>query len=230
MSCMSWHKQEFPGMIVTIDGPAGTGKSTVARQLAESIGFEYLDTGAMYRMLAVQSLHRRVDLNDPQALEEVAAQAHLCFEGGAALLNGVDVSDRLRTPEVAVTASIVAQNPCVRSILVDRQREMARSLNIVCEGRDQGTVVFPNAECKFFLTAIAEIRAQRRFEELQAQGKEVIFEQLLEDQNERDHRDANREIAPLRPADDATLIDTSTMTVDEVVQQLSALVRARMSS
>lgn len=212
------------GMIVTIDGPAGTGKSTVARQLASVLGFEYLDTGAMYRMIATHAIQADVPLQDLTAIAELARDVEIDFQDGAALLNGVDVSGELRTPEVAVAASMVAQNPNVRTILVSRQRQLAQGRDIVCEGRDQGTVVFPAAECKFFLTAAPEVRAERRVKELQAQGKEVSFEQLLVEQNERDERDENRDVAPLRAADDAELIETTELSIEEVVQLLQSRV------
>lgn len=217
-------------MIVTIDGPAGTGKSTVAKRLAAVLGFEYLDTGAMYRMIAAQAVSAKIDLNDPQAIFQIARDARIDFQQGAALLNGIDVTGQLRDSEVTVAASLVAQNPQVREVLVERQRELAQGRNIVCEGRDQGTVVFPAARCKFFLTASAEIRAQRRFSELQSQGKEVAFEQLLAEQNERDLRDETRPIAPLKPAPDAELVDTSSLTIDSVVHLLQEGVAAKMKS
>lgn len=217
-------------MIVTIDGPAGTGKSTVAKRLAAVLGFEYLDTGAMYRMIACQAVSANIDLNDPQAVFEIAREARIDFQQGVALLNGIDVTGQLRGSEVTVAASLVAQNPQVRDVLVERQRELAEGRNIVCEGRDQGTVVFPAATCKFFLTATAEIRAQRRFSELQSQGKEVAFEQLLAEQNERDLRDETRPIAPLKPAPDAELVDTSSLTIDSVVHLLQEGVAVKMKS
>lgn len=214
-------------MIVTIDGPAGTGKSTVAKQLAAALGFEYLDTGAMYRMIAVLAVEEDADLESAVVVADIAKQAELNFQDGAAILNGKDVSSKLREPEVAVAASVVAQNHKVREKLVDRQRELAAERDIVCEGRDQGTVVFPQAEAKFFLTATSEVRAKRRLQELLDQGKEVLFEQLLEEQNERDKRDENRPVAPLKPADDAVLVDSTELTIADVVSQLEKIVHQR---
>lgn len=216
-------------MIVTIDGPAGTGKSTVARQLAASLGFEYLDTGAMYRMIAVLAVEKDADLEDFNAVATLAKESEVDFYNGSAMLNGRDVSSKLREPEVAIAASVVAQNQKVRERLVERQREMAAERDIVCEGRDQGTVVFPNAEAKFFLTATSEVRAKRRLQELLDQGKEVLFEQLLEEQNERDKRDENRPVAPLKPADDAVLVDSTEMTIEQVVGKLKDIVEQRTS-
>lgn len=207
-------------MIVTIDGPAGTGKSTVARELAQMLGFEYLDTGAMYRMIALEVLRSGIDVRAEQAVARVAGESALDFQDGAALLNGEDVSSQLRTPAVAVAASQVAQNPEVRELLVERQRQLADGRNIVCEGRDQGTIVFPQAEHKFFLTATPEVRAERRLQEMQAQGKAVDFEQLLAEQNARDERDQNRTLAPLQPAADACLVDTTQLDLEAVIALL----------
>ncbi len=210
-------------MIVTIDGPAGTGKSTVAKNLAEALGFEYLDTGAMYRMIALQAAAENVDLKDSNAIAQLAARTQIDFQNGKAILNDNDVSGQLS--DFGLSASIVAQNAEVRDVLVQRQRELAENRDIVCEGRDQGTVVFPKAECKFFLTASAEIRAERRLNELLKDGKEVTYQQLLDEQNERDQRDENREVAPLKPAVDAEIIDTTTLSIEEVVAALEELVR-----
>lgn len=217
-------------MIVTIDGPAGTGKSTVARRLAEALGFEYLDTGAMYRMIAVKTLADGADPEDPDAVAAVADAARMDFSGGRPLLNGVDVGSQLRTSEATRVASLVAQIPAVREALVARQREIAGRSNIVCEGRDQGTVAFPHAECKFFLTADPLERARRRHRDLIDQGQEVDFEELVREQHERDRRDEERAIAPLKPAADAAVIETTSLDADAVVELLAVRVRARMTS
>ncbi|WP_437186369.1 (d)CMP kinase [Planctomicrobium sp. SH668] len=214
-------------MIVTIDGPAGTGKSSVARKLASEIGFQFLDTGSMYRMVSLLTLDAEIDPQDEGAVESLTKATRMALSGGVILMNGENVEGRIRTPDVARTASIVAQHPSVRSLLVERQREIANSSNIVCEGRDQGTVAFPNAQCKFFLTAAPEVRATRRQLEMESQGKEVNFDELLADQLARDQRDEQREISPLRPAHDAILVDTSLMTFDEVVAALKGHVEAR---
>jgi CMP/dCMP kinase len=215
-------------MIVTIDGPAGTGKSTAARLLADELGFQYLDTGAMYRMVALESERQQVDPREARAVAELTASLHIDFNDGRALLNGNDVSRQLRSAEVSRRASVVAQNPHVREILVRRQRELARQRNIVCEGRDQGTVVFPDAECKFFVTADPEVRARRRMLDLQSQGHEVDFDDLLREQSERDGRDQTRAIAPLKPAPDALIVDTTRLSIDEVVGVLKSHVEERI--
>lgn len=207
-------------MIVTIDGPAGTGKSTVARHLATALDFDYLDTGAMYRMLAWKALQTNTDLTDHAALARLAAAAEFDFDDGVSLLNGTPLGPELRTADVSRAASFVAQAPQVRDVLVARQRDLARNRNIVCEGRDQGTVVFPQAEFKFFLTATPEVRARRRLHDLAGQGIAAEYDDLLQDQLERDARDLNRAVAPLRPAPDAVLVDTTNLSIQRVIELL----------
>ena len=216
-------------MIVTIDGPAGTGKSTVARQLAAVLGFEFLNTGAMYRAVALACLQRGVRTDSAVEADALAATLSIHFEQQRLLLDGADVTDAIRQPEVSHAASRVAAIPAIRQRLVELQRGAAAGVNLVTEGRDQGTVVFPEAECKFFLTASAEERAERRRRELQAQGCDDSLEVILQQQAERDERDASREVAPLRPADDAEVIDTSRMALEEVLSRLEACVRARQA-
>ncbi|MFK7779116.1 MAG: (d)CMP kinase, partial [Gimesia sp.] len=187
-------------MIVTIDGPAGSGKSTAARGLSERLQFEFLDTGAMYRCVAWAVLQQNIELTDEQTVTKVSQQIKITFSDAKVLLDGEDVSLSIRTPEVAEAASIVAQYPAVRQELVHLQRQAAEEIDIVSEGRDQGTVVFPEAFCKFFLVAVPEERARRRFEELQAQEKTVSLSEILQQIEERDQRDEQRTVAPLKPA------------------------------
>ncbi len=213
-------------MIVTIDGPAGTGKSTTARQLADRLGFDYLDTGAMYRAVAAVCLAWGIDPVDVSAVGHLAQSLVITFDDGHTFADGKDVTGELRSAETTQAASIIAQNPDVRRSLIDAQRLIADERDIVCEGRDQGTVAFPHAECKFFLTADAQVRACRRQQELAAQGTRVSLAILLAEQTARDERDANREVAPLRPADDAQVIDTTHCDINEVVSQLESIVRA----
>lgn len=215
-------------MIVTIDGPAGTGKSTVARRLAERLGFEFLNTGAMYRAVALVCLERRVPVSDETAVAGVPASVRMTFRQNRLWLDGRDVSDAIRTSSVTEAASLVASHPQVRAQLVALQRQCADGVNLVTEGRDQGTVVFPRAECKIYLTASPEERARRRQQELLAQGQAASFEAILADQRLRDERDETRSCAPLRPADDAAVVDTSGRSIDDVVNQLERLVRERM--
>lgn len=212
-------------MIVTIDGPAGTGKSTVAKRVAAELSYEYLDTGAMYRMVGWYILKTGIEPKDEQAVIEALPDLALTFDDGHALLNGEDVTSELRSPEVTCAASYVAKIPQVRQQLVDAQRMIAAAKDIVCEGRDQGTVVFPQAECKFFLTATPEIRAERRMLEMEKRGESVNFQDLLQEQTERDRRDEERTIAPLKPADDAEIVDTSDLDIEAVVQQLVEAVK-----
>ncbi|MFH1304753.1 MAG: (d)CMP kinase [Planctomycetota bacterium] len=217
-------------MIVTIDGPAGSGKSTAARGLSQRLGFEFLDTGAMYRCVALAVVQQNVDPADEQAVASVSQQIQITFSDAKVLLDGEDVSLEIRTPEVTEAASLVAQYPAVREELVHLQRQAAADIDIVSEGRDQGTVVFPDAFCKFFLVADPEERARRRQDELQSQGKDVTCEEILQQIYERDQRDEQRIVAPLKPADDAVEINTSTLTIDEVLDQLEQIVRTRINS
>lgn len=215
-------------MIVTIDGPAGTGKSTVARALAERLGFEFLNTGAMYRAVAFVCLQRNIDLNDHPAVGQVPVDLDIVFTNNRLILNGVDVTEAIRGQAVTQTASLVAANELVRQRLVQLQQAAARGVNLVTEGRDQGTVVFPAAECKFFLTASPEERAVRRQRELLDKGESIPLEDLLAQQELRDERDETRTCSPLKPADDAIVIDTTPMTMDEVAAHLESCVRRKM--
>lgn len=217
-------------MIVTIDGPAGTGKSTAARRLAERLGFEFLNTGAMYRAVALACLQSGISVEDREAVGNLPASLSILFRDQRLWLNGTDVTGEIRSPAVTDAASLVASNPQVRTHLVTLQRQCAQGVNLVTEGRDQGTVVFPDAECKVFLTASAEERTRRRQRELEAQGKTVDWSALLADILLRDQRDETRACAPLVPASDAVVVDTSALNESEVLETLVTLVRSRMPS
>ena len=217
-------------MIVTIDGPAGVGKSTAARQLAERLGFDFLDTGAMYRAVALSCLQRGWSPENHDLSARVAATVKIEALSGHVLCDGRDVSGLIRTPAVSHAASIVAQNPEVREALVQQQREVAASRNIVSEGRDQGTIVFPHAECKFFLTADPRERATRRHRELSTAGHHIDIEELIRVQKERDDRDEMRAIAPLRPADDAQIVDTTHRSPPEVLDYLVHIVQTQRTA
>ncbi|MCR9229664.1 MAG: (d)CMP kinase [bacterium] len=217
-------------MIVTIDGPAGSGKSTAARGLSQRLGFEFLDTGAMYRCVALAVLNQGIDPADSQSVGDVSQQIRISFADAHVILNGEDVTQAIRTAEVSEAASKVAQYPVVREALVDLQRQAAEGVNIVSEGRDQGTVVFPDALCKFFLIADPEERARRRFDEMQGQDQEITQAEILQQIHQRDQRDESRTVAPLKPADDAVEINTSQLSIEEVLDQLEQTVRERQSA
>lgn len=214
-------------MIVTIDGPAGAGKSTASRALATRLGFGFLDTGAMYRAVALAALRAGVSL-DETGLAPVLAVLHLEMPtSGTIRLNGEDVVGLLRSPEVTATSSVVATLACVRTCLVRLQRQVAVGQNLVTEGRDQGTVVFPDAGCKFFLTADPVERARRRQAELTILrgGEGPSLSALLTDMATRDERDASREVGPLRPAVDAIVLDTTHLSLADVVVRMETAVR-----
>lgn len=207
-------------MIITIDGPAGAGKSSAARTLAQRLGFEYLDTGAMYRAVALAGLRMGVDFQDPRSLTGLLAVLHLEMPSGRVVLNGEDISAAIRAPEVSAIASRVAVNPLVRQHLGELQRTIAAGRNMVCEGRDQGTVVFPDAACKFFLKADPVERARRRQRELEARGVTIAWEEVLNEQEVRDRRDAGRELAPMVPAVGAVVLDSTHLTLEQVVERM----------
>lgn len=213
-------------MIVTIDGPAGAGKSTVARRLADKLGFEFLDTGAMYRAVTWAAVHRGLDLQDDAGLAVLAAGIDLRMESGHVLVDGADVSSAIRTPDITAQVKFVADPPVVREVLVELQRRLVGEQDFVTEGRDQGTVAFPDAECKVFLTATPETRAQRRWEQL-AENQRPSVEEILQQQNLRDHRDSKREVGRLMAADDAQELATDGLTLDEVVDRLAEWVEHR---
>jgi cytidylate kinase len=217
-------------MIVAIDGPSGAGKSTLAKNLARDLGFMYLDTGAIYRALALKILRHGVDLTDAAALNELVTHTEIDLgekEGRLhVLLDGEDVTASIRTPEVSQMASKASALPMVRRCLLDIQRALGRRGNLVAEGRDIGTVVFPQAEVKIYLDASAHERARRRFEELRATGRDVSFSETLGEMKERDKRDSERDIAPLRRAEDAVAIDSSGLDADRVAQQVLEIIRS----
>ena len=212
-------------MIVTIDGPAGAGKSTVARALARRLGFRFLDTGAMYRAVALAGLRRGLDWDVPADLARLARKLSIQVAGEKIFLDGEDVTEALRTSEVTAVTRYAADNPEVRAHLVQLQRALAGEDNVVTEGRDQGTVAFPRAQCKIFLTASPEERARRRWRDLQRQGEPATLAQVLAAQERRDREDASRAVGPLLPAPDAVEVQTDGLTLDQVVDELGSLVQ-----
>lgn len=215
--------------IIAIDGPAGAGKSTVAKRVAEALGFVLLDTGALYRTVALAAQRGKVSVTDGDRsgalAEDLARRNAIRLEPDKVTLDGEDVSRAIRTPEIGMDASTVSAHPAVRKALLDMQRSAGESGGIVAEGRDIGTVVFPDAEYKFFLTASPEVRAQRRYEELVAKGQKVSFEETLAEVKRRDAQDTGRVVAPLKPAPDAVLMDSSTTPIDAVVESMLARIR-----
>jgi len=213
-------------MIITIDGPAGVGKSTVAMRLANRLGFEFLDTGAMYRAVTWAALQKGVDLKDHDAVARIAASIEIHFDADQVLVDGQDVTSEIRSADVTAGVSEVADNPKVRHLLVAQQREMTAAGNFVCEGRDQGTVAFPNAECKIFLTATAAARAKRRFQQLRAAGAETDYHSILMEQTARDLRDTTRPVGRLSKADDAVEFETDGKSLEQVVDELETFARS----
>lgn len=217
-------------MIVCIDGPAGAGKSTAARALAKRLGFRFLDTGAMYRAVTLAVVRAKLDWNDGAKLVQLARALDIEVTENRVLLDGEDVTAAIRTPEITLHTHYAADNSQVREHLVQLQRAAARDLDVVTEGRDQGTVVFPGAECKIFLTASPEERARRRVDDFARRGETVSYEEVLAQQNLRDQRDSVREAGPLLRADDAIAVSTDGLVSEEVVDQLETLVRERMTA
>ena len=221
------------GTIITVDGPSGAGKGTLCYALAEKLGYALLDSGAIYRVTALAALQRKTDLTNESALAGLARHLDIQFipQNGEVniFLAGMNVSHLIRTQEVADAASKVAVFPEVRSALLQLQQDFAKNDGLIADGRDMGTVVFPNAQVKLFLDASAEERAKRRYKQLQNKGINGNFEQILAEIKERDFRDRNREVAPLKSADDALLLDSTTLSIDEVIDQALAYIQEKVS-
>jgi CMP/dCMP kinase len=217
-------------MIITIDGPAGSGKSSAAKALAQRLGFEMLDTGATYRAVALAILRAGIHFGDEEHLQQLLDNLHIDMPPQRVLLNGEDITTAIRTPEVSALASKVAAIGSVREFLVGLQRTIAQGRNMICDGRDQGTVVFPDAARKFFFTADRVERAQRRLKELLANGGTATLQSVLTEQDERDQRDASRDHSPLRPAPDAIIIDSTHLTLEQVLDQMEREIRPCLSA
>jgi len=221
-------------IIVAIDGPSGAGKSTVTRLLADRLGYINIDTGAMFRAVALMASRQGLDLADESALERLCAGLDIDFDRTdgcccRVLVNGEDVSSAIRTPEISLLTSVVSTKKIVRDYLLQLQRRMGERGGVVLEGRDIGTVVFPSAQAKFFLFASVEERGRRRYEELRAKGENVTLEQTVREVEQRDRQDLEREHAPLRRADDAVDIDSTDLSLEEVLSRMEAIVRERVA-
>ncbi len=217
-------------MVVAIDGPAGAGKSTIAKRLACRLGFTYIDTGAMYRAVALWAFRRDIGFDDMHRMEQLAAAAEIELAPGRISLNGEDVTDAIRTAEVSNGASKIAVIPGVRRAMVAKQREIGERTSVVMEGRDIGTVVFPDANVKIFLDANPPERVRRRLEELRAKGEEVAESALAAQMKERDQRDSTRSDAPLSQAPDAVYLDSTALGIEEVTEAILKIVRARVTN
>lgn len=222
------------GIIIAIDGPSGAGKSTLAKELARRIGYVQLDTGAMYRAMAWLSRENGIELVDGVALQEFCAGADIRLQpmngGSRVFANGREITELIRTPEISMLTSRISALAPVRQAMTQLQRRMGASGGVILEGRDIGTVVFPEAELKFFLTASAEERGRRRFLELQSKGDQVSLEGTIQEVKQRDDQDAGRDLAPLKQAEDALAIDSTGLTIDEVVSLMEQAVHAAIAA
>lgn len=219
--------------VLTIDGPSGAGKGTISRAIAKHLGWHFLDSGAIYRALAWVILARNIPLTDEQAIAEVATSFRLdflCNDDLRVLVDGQDVTDKLQTEECGRTASTIAAYSKVRQALLAKQREFRKPPGLVADGRDMGTVVFPDAPFKIFLTASLEERAKRRFRQLKEQGYDVNLDQIIKDLQGRDQRDRSRKESPLVPAPDAVVIDSTNLPIDAVIERILALLPSKMAS
>lgn len=216
--------------VITIDGPSGTGKGTLAAQLAEALGFTWLDSGALYRALAYATMLDAIDITNIDALKQCINAAEIKLKAAHVILNKMDISAEIRQEGVGMRASQISANPLVRQRLLQVQRDQQQFPGLVTDGRDMGTVVFPDATVKIFLTADAKVRAKRRFNQLKEKGIDVSLPQIEEELNMRDQADCNRDLSPLKAADDAIIVDTSNQSVDQVFSDVIKIIRARLKT
>ena len=212
---------------VAIDGPGGTGKSTIAKAIADRFGLEYIDTGAMYRSMGLKALHTGISPADEEAVAEMLKDTTLDFRDNHMYLDDEDVSGLIRTNEISMAASDISKLPCVRAKADELSKYLAATRDVVMEGRDITTVVIPDAEVKIFMTAAAEIRAERRYKQLLDAGKEADYDQILDEIQKRDYQDSHRSLNPLRQAEDAEFLDTSDLSQEEVIEAVSSIITAR---
>ncbi len=210
---------------IAIDGPGGAGKSTIAKLVAKELGIDYVDTGAMYRAIGYKTVTKGIDVENLDQLKAMLDETEIDFSNGNIILDGVNVNEEIRTPEMSLMASKVSAILEVREKLVALQRAMGQTKSIIMDGRDIGTNVLTDAEYKFFMTASAQERAERRYKELVEKGQDVVFEDVLKDIEQRDYNDMNRKLNPLKAADDAIMLDTTGMTIDEVVNRILSEVK-----
>lgn len=218
---------------IAIDGPAGSGKSTMARRVAKDLGFVYVDTGAIYRTVGYHMDFYGIGPKDTDGITRLIGDVNIAIEYDAdglqhMILNGRDVTEEIRTPEMSKIASVISAQKVVRDYLLDMQRQLARTHNVVMDGRDIGTVVLPGADVKIFLTADPEVRARRRFDELTAKGEKVQYEKVLQDLIARDEQDKNRKIAPLRPAKDAVHLDTTDLDIEQAAAAMESIIKEKL--
>jgi len=220
--------------VITVDGPSGAGKGTLSQLLARKLGYNLLDSGALYRLVALAAQNQGIDIQNPDAVADVAVNLNVVFDASAEsvriLLDGIDVSRAIREEQIGMAASVVAAYPPVRAALLTRQRAFQASPGLVADGRDMGTCVFPDADIKFFLTASAEARADRRYKQLSEKGQSVDRDALIRDIQERDQRDSTRTVSPLKPADNAILVDSTHLNIDEVLALMVSHIDSLSSS
>lgn len=212
---------------VAIDGPGGTGKSTIAKAVAVRFGLEYIDTGAMYRALGLKALRSGVDAADEEAVREMLSATTIDFDGGRTMLDGEDVSGLIRTNEISMAASNISKLAIVRAKVDEVSRHIAATKDVVMEGRDIGSTVIPDAEVKIFMTADPAIRARRRYDQLVDAGKEADYDQIFREIQERDYQDSHREVSPLRQAEDAVYLDSSDMNIEENIDAVADIIRSK---